>query len=57
VVRTDSAKPRCPVVKVLSDQDGRPVVEPQMIRVSENHGVSISRVLKPEEVGDLRQRA
>ncbi|HET6487087.1 MAG TPA: HD domain-containing phosphohydrolase [Spirochaetia bacterium] len=57
VVRTDSAKPRCPVVKVLADQDGRPVVEPQLVRVSENHGVSISRVLKPEEVGDLRQRA
>jgi HD-GYP domain-containing protein (c-di-GMP phosphodiesterase class II) len=49
VLRTDPAKPRCPIVKVIFDPDGKRLAEPPLIQVSENQGLTITGVLSADE--------
>jgi HD-GYP domain-containing protein (c-di-GMP phosphodiesterase class II) len=49
VLRTDPAKPRCPIVKVIFDPDGKKLAESPLIQVSENQGLSITGVLSADE--------
>ncbi len=45
VVKTDPAKPRCPIVKVVFDPDGKKLVDPPQIQVSDTDGLTITGVL------------
>ena len=54
VVRTDPAKPRGPTVKAVRDARGKKLEPPQLVQVSDTGGISITRVLGPEEMKDLK---
>jgi HD-GYP domain-containing protein (c-di-GMP phosphodiesterase class II) len=57
VVKTDPEKPRCPVVKILFDGEGRKLASPPLVQISESteeKGISISKVLSGEEAADLK---
>jgi HD-GYP domain-containing protein (c-di-GMP phosphodiesterase class II) len=57
VIRTDSAKPRCPLVRVLADPEGKKLVAPPVIQVSDTDGVTITGVLTPDEARELQESA
>lgn len=55
VAKTNPHNPRCPVVKVLFDKDGKQLVEPVLIpTTSQADGLSIVRVLAEQEKGALQ---
>ncbi len=55
VLRTDPAKPRCPIVKVILDPDGKKLPEPPLIQVSESQGLTIIGVLSAEEAKLIKE--
>jgi len=54
VVKTDPEKPRCPVVKVMLDPEGKKLVDPPLIQIAEDHGLKLARVLNAAERDSLR---
>ncbi|HVO40660.1 MAG TPA: HD-GYP domain-containing protein [Spirochaetia bacterium] len=57
VVKTDPMRPRCPVVRVLVDQQGNKLPDPPLVQVSDGKGLGIARVLAAEEAKLIRQLA
>lgn len=57
VVKTDPAKPRCPIVRVVLDAGGKRVPEPPLVQVSDGDGVTISGVLSAEEAQAVKDQA
>jgi HD-GYP domain-containing protein (c-di-GMP phosphodiesterase class II) len=57
VVKTDPAKPRCPVVRVVMDPDGKKLADPPLVQVSDTEGLTISGVLAPEEAQQVKEQA
>jgi HD-GYP domain-containing protein (c-di-GMP phosphodiesterase class II) len=57
VVRTDPTKPRCPVVKVFLDPEGKKLVDPPLVQVSESQGLLIAAVLGPDEAKEIKELA
>ncbi|MGD0726884.1 MAG: HD domain-containing phosphohydrolase [Spirochaetia bacterium] len=57
VLRTDPAKPRCPIVKVILDPEGKKLAEPKLIQVSESQGLTIIGVLSAEEAKQIKELA
>jgi hypothetical protein len=57
VLKTDPAKPRCPVVKVVRDPEGNKLVDPQLVQVSDTQGLSVTAVLTADEAKDIRDLA
>jgi HD-GYP domain-containing protein (c-di-GMP phosphodiesterase class II) len=55
VVKTDPAKPRCPIVRVVLDPDGKRLAEAPLVRVSDTEGLTISGVLTPEEAQQVKE--
>jgi HD-GYP domain-containing protein (c-di-GMP phosphodiesterase class II) len=53
VVRTDPARPRCPVVRVLTDPAGKRPTKTLLLQSEEAGGVSVVRALTPAEVKEL----
>ena len=53
VVRTDPARPRCPVVRVLADPSGKRPTKTLLLQSEETGGVSVVRALSPAEVKEL----
>jgi HD-GYP domain-containing protein (c-di-GMP phosphodiesterase class II) len=53
VVRTDLARPRCPVVRVLADPEGRRPTKTLLLQTEEAGGVSVVRALTAAEVREL----
>jgi HD-GYP domain-containing protein (c-di-GMP phosphodiesterase class II) len=53
VVRTDPARPRCPVVRVLADPEGKRPTRTLLLQTEEAGGVSVIRALNPAEVKEL----
>ncbi len=49
VVKTNSANPKCPIVKILVDKNGVQMTEPVIIQTSEHSGTSVFRVLEEGE--------
>lgn len=54
VVKTDPVKPRCPIVRVVFDGNGKPLADPPLVQVSDGDGVTISGVLAPEEAQQVK---
>jgi HD-GYP domain-containing protein (c-di-GMP phosphodiesterase class II) len=54
VTRTDPARPRCPIVRVVVDSDGKKLDEPPLVQISEGKGLGIARVLGTEEAKIIR---
>jgi HD-GYP domain-containing protein (c-di-GMP phosphodiesterase class II) len=57
VIKTDSTKPRCPMVRVLVDAEGKRLVSPPIIQVTDADGVTITGVLSAEEARNLKEPA
>jgi HD-GYP domain-containing protein (c-di-GMP phosphodiesterase class II) len=57
VMKTDSGKPRCPVVKVVLDPEKKKLAEPLMVQVSETQGLNIASVLTGEDAKDVKDLA
>lgn len=55
VVKTDPAKPRSPIVKVILDPDGKKLAESPLIQVSESQGLTISGVLGVDEAKQIKE--
>jgi len=55
VVKTDSTKPRCPVVRVVLDPDGNKLADPPLVQVSDTEGLTISGVLTAEEAQQVKE--
>ena len=55
VVKTDPVKPRCPIVRVVFDGDGKKLSDPPMVQMSDGDGVTISGVLAPEEAQQVKE--
>jgi HD-GYP domain-containing protein (c-di-GMP phosphodiesterase class II) len=53
VVRTDLARPRCPVVRVLADPEGRRPTKTLLLQTEEAGGVSVVRALTAAEAREL----
>jgi len=53
VIRTDPARPRCPVVRVLADPAGKRPTKTLLLQSEEKGGVSVVRALTPAEVKEL----
>lgn len=53
VVRTDPARPRCPVVRVLADPAGKRPTKTLLLQSEEKDGVSVIRALTAAEVKEL----
>jgi HD-GYP domain-containing protein (c-di-GMP phosphodiesterase class II) len=54
VVKTDPAKPRCPIVRVVFDPDGKKLVDPPQVQVSDTEGLTITGVLTTEEAQQVK---
>jgi HD-GYP domain-containing protein (c-di-GMP phosphodiesterase class II) len=57
VMRTDPAKPRCPVIRVMVSPEGKKLVDPPLVQVSDAQGLSIVGVLGPEDAAALKELA
>lgn len=55
VVKTDPTRPRCPVVRVLVDQQGNKLPDPPLVQITEGKGLGIARVLGADEAKLIRQ--
>jgi HD-GYP domain-containing protein (c-di-GMP phosphodiesterase class II) len=53
VVRTDTARPRCPVVRVLTDPAGKRPTKTLLLQSEEKGGISVVRALTPAEAKEL----
>jgi HD-GYP domain-containing protein (c-di-GMP phosphodiesterase class II) len=53
VEKTDPAKPRCPMIRVILDPEGKKLIDPPLIQVSETEGLAITGVLSPDEARAL----
>jgi HD-GYP domain-containing protein (c-di-GMP phosphodiesterase class II) len=53
VARTDPARPRCPVVRVITDPAGKRPTKTLLLQSEETGGVSDVRALTPAEVKEL----
>jgi HD-GYP domain-containing protein (c-di-GMP phosphodiesterase class II) len=53
VVRTDPARPRCPIVRVIVDPAGKRPTKTLLLQSEEGDGVSVTRALTPAEVKEL----
>jgi HD-GYP domain-containing protein (c-di-GMP phosphodiesterase class II) len=53
VEKTDPAKPRCPMIRVVLDPEGKKLIDPPLIQVSDTEGLTITGVLTPEEARAL----
>ena len=42
VVKTDPARPRFPIVRILVDPDGNKMVDPPLVQITEGRGLGIS---------------
>jgi HD-GYP domain-containing protein (c-di-GMP phosphodiesterase class II) len=56
VMKTDPNKPRCPIVRVVLDPEGKKLVDPPLIQVTES-GISITGVLTAEEAKEIKELA
>jgi hypothetical protein len=54
VVKTDPTKPRCPIVRVVFDPDGKKLVDPPRVQVSDSEGLTITGVLAAEEAQQVK---
>jgi HD-GYP domain-containing protein (c-di-GMP phosphodiesterase class II) len=54
VVKTDPTKPRCPVVRVVFDPDGKKLVDPPQVQVSDTDGLTITSVLTAEDAQQVK---
>ena len=54
VVKTDPTKPRCPVVRVMFDPDGKKLVDPLQVQVSDADGLTITGVLTADEAQQVK---
>jgi len=54
VTRTDATRPRCPIVRVVVDQEGKKLAEPPLVQITEGQGLGIARVLGVEEAKLIR---
>jgi HD-GYP domain-containing protein (c-di-GMP phosphodiesterase class II) len=52
-VRTDPARPRCPVVRVLADPSGKRPTKSLLLQTDDAGGVSVARALTPAEIREL----
>jgi HD-GYP domain-containing protein (c-di-GMP phosphodiesterase class II) len=57
VQKTDPTKPRCPIVKVILDPEGKKLIDPPLVQVSDGEGLTIVGVLTPAEAQDLKSLA
>jgi HD-GYP domain-containing protein (c-di-GMP phosphodiesterase class II) len=57
VVKTDPTRPRCPIVRVVVDPEGKKLAEAPLVQVTESKGLSISHVLASEEAKIIREMA
>jgi len=57
VMKTDSGKPRCPIVKVVLDPEKKKLVDPPLIQVTETQGLGIIAVLTGDEARDVKELA
>jgi len=57
VMKTDPARPRFPIVRILVDQDGNKMVDPPLVQITEGRGLGIARVLAAEEAKIIRDMA
>ncbi len=57
VMKTDPARPRCPIVRVFVDPEGRKLPDPPLVQVTEGKGLAIARVLGTEEAKIIREMA
>ena len=55
VMKTDPTKPRCPIVRVLVDPEGKTLEDPQLIQVSDGQGLTISSALGADEAKELKE--
>jgi HD-GYP domain-containing protein (c-di-GMP phosphodiesterase class II) len=55
VMKTDSAKPRYPVVKVVLDPERKKLIDPPLIQVSETQGLNITAVLTGDEAKEVKE--
>ncbi|MGA2640025.1 MAG: HD-GYP domain-containing protein [Spirochaetia bacterium] len=54
VVKTDPIKPRCPIVRVVFDPDGKKLVDPPQVQVSDTEGLTIAGVLTADEAQQVK---
>lgn len=54
VVKTDPTRPRCPVVRVVLDPDGKKLVDPPNVQVSDAEGLTITGVLTADEAQQVK---
>jgi hypothetical protein len=55
VVKTDPTKPRCPIVRVVLDPDGKKLVDPPLIQVSDSEGLTITGVLVADDAQQVKE--
>jgi hypothetical protein len=56
-MKTDPAKPRCPIVRVMVDPEGKAIDDPQLIQVSDGQGLAITNALGAEDAKELKDLA
>jgi putative nucleotidyltransferase with HDIG domain len=49
VVKTNPKNPKCPIVRILIDKNGKQLTDPVLVQTSENSGISIWRALEDYE--------
>jgi HD-GYP domain-containing protein (c-di-GMP phosphodiesterase class II) len=54
VIKTDPTKPRCPIVRVVLDPDGKKIADPPLVQVSDTEGLTISGVLPAAEAQQVK---
>ncbi len=57
VTRTDPLRPRCPIVRVVVDGEGKRIEDPPLVQITEGKGRGITRVLAAEEAKIIREMA
>jgi HD-GYP domain-containing protein (c-di-GMP phosphodiesterase class II) len=55
VVKTDPTKPRCPIVRVVFDPEGKKLIDPPMVQVSDTEGLTITGVLTADEAQQVKE--
>jgi HD-GYP domain-containing protein (c-di-GMP phosphodiesterase class II) len=57
VTKTDPLRPRCPIVRVIVDPDGKKLADAPLVQITEGKGPGIARVLSAEEAKIIREMA